>query len=84
MASLHDFNSDYSDIKTLVMSLLLIATSFISNIAAHLINNYDIYFKLLTLCSLGLVVLVNAGKFFKMVIDSFRQIKNIVNKFKNK
>lgn len=84
MASLHDLNQDYTDIKTLAMSLLLIATSFISNMAAHLVDNYDVYFKLLTLASLSLVVLVNAGKFVKMVIESLTQAKNFIDRFRKK
>lgn len=84
MASLHDFNQDNTDIKTLAISLLLIATSFISNMAAHLVENYDVYFKLLTLASLSLVVLVNAGKFVKMVIESLTQAKSFIDKFRKK
>jgi hypothetical protein len=84
MASIHDLHQDYTDIKTLAMSLLLIATSFISNMAVHLVDNYDVYFKLLTLSSLSLVVLVNAGKFVKMVIESLKQAKNFINRFRKK
>jgi N-glycosylase/DNA lyase len=84
MASLHDINQDYTDLRTLAMSLLLIATSFISNMAAHLVENYDTYFKLLTLASLSLVVLVNAGKFAKTVVESIKTAKAYIDKLKKK
>lgn len=76
-------DTDYSDARTLIMSLLLIATSFITNIAAHLVEYYDMYFKLLTLLSLTLVVLINIGKAFKMVLNFVIEIKKYIKRCLN-
>jgi hypothetical protein len=81
MAQIHN---DINDVKTLITSLLLIATSFITNMASHLINNYEAYFKLLTLFSLSLVILINAGKAFKMIYESIKQVIEFINKITGK
>jgi hypothetical protein len=78
------FHNDVSDLKTLAASLLLIATSFITNMASHLINNYEAYFKLLTLFSLSLVILINAGKAFKMVYESIKQVVEFIKRITGK
>jgi hypothetical protein len=79
MAQMHN---DINDVKTLITSLLLIATSFITNMASHLIENYEVYFKLLTLFSLSLVIFINAGKAFKMVYESIKQVVEFINKLR--
>ena len=81
---MEQINDNYSDIKTLILSLLLIAVSFITNMAVHIIENYDIYFKILTLLSLTLVILINLGKFFKTLYESLKMIKEYFDKIRNK
>jgi hypothetical protein len=77
MAQMHN---DINDVKTLITSLLLIATSFITNMASHLIENYEVYFKLLTLFSLSLVIFINAGKAFKMIYESIKQVIEFIKR----
>lgn len=77
-------SNELTDLKTFIYSILLIATSFLSNLAAHFIDNYDAYFKLLTLASLSTVVIANSYKVVKIIYDAVLKIYTLCKKIKSK
>jgi hypothetical protein len=50
-----------------LLSILLAATAFLTEVARRLIDNYDVTFKLLTLTMLTLAVVVNMDKAIRVI-----------------
>lgn len=65
-----------SNVKTSIISLILILVSIISDIISKVVENYDVYFKVLTLISLTFVVILNLIKIIQTIVRMFKKEKN--------
>lgn len=64
-----------SDVKTLFISVALILVSIISDVISKVANNYDLYFKVLTLVSLTFVIILNLIKIIQIIPSIFNKNK---------
>jgi hypothetical protein len=75
-------NTTKSDEGAGYMSIMLFSFAVITKSLTYLIDNYDDIFKVLSIFSLILVTLVNAGKLTEQIIASFNKVKTALKKKK--
>ena len=66
------------------LSILGLSLGTLCNIMARMVAEYDFWFKALSLVSIIMVILVNAGKVFEELYTIYLKIKGTVKKNKKK
>lgn len=66
----------YHGEKGALIAIALMAVGFVSEVSRHLLDNYDAYFKILTLFTLGAAAFFYIIKFIKWCRGAFLYLKN--------
>ena len=70
--------------QTGYMTIMLIGFAFLTRASMYFLDNYDTIFKYLSVISLVLVCLVNAGKLVEQLISSYSKVKALLTHLKTK
>lgn len=63
-----------------VITFILLTIGFISNLFAHAVQNYDYWFKIASLIAVGLGIIVNLDKAFKVIWRHFVSLYQWIKK----